>query len=85
MQKVTIEIEGMHCGMCESHVNDLFRKAVPLKKVQSSHLKNQTTLIGEGPYEEETIRKALDGSGYQVGKITIEAYQKKGLFSFFKK
>ena len=38
MIKTTLKIDGMMCGMCESHVNDAIRKAFPaVKKVTSSH------------------------------------------------
>ena len=36
MWKYTIEVTGMMCSMCESHVNDAVRKAFPVKKVTSS-------------------------------------------------
>ena len=26
MQKITLEIDGMMCGMCESHINDLLER-----------------------------------------------------------
>jgi len=32
MMKITLKIDGMMCGMCESHVNDTLRKAFPVKK-----------------------------------------------------
>ena len=35
MYKTTLKIDGMMCGMCESHINDTIRKAVPVKKVSS--------------------------------------------------
>ncbi len=35
MVKITLEVEGMACGMCEAHVNDAIRKAFPVKKVTS--------------------------------------------------
>ena len=39
MIKTTIKIEGMMCGMCEAHVCDAIRKAVPYaKKVKASHI-----------------------------------------------
>ena len=31
MQKITVKIDGMICGMCEAHVNDAVRKAFPVK------------------------------------------------------
>lgn len=33
MVKTTLKIDGMMCGMCESHVNDAIRNAFPVKKV----------------------------------------------------
>lgn len=37
MTKTTLKIDGMMCGMCESHVNDAIRNAFEVKKVTSSH------------------------------------------------
>ena len=36
MTQITLHIDGMMCGMCEAHVNDAVRKAIPVKKVKSS-------------------------------------------------
>ena len=27
MEKITVEVSGMMCGMCEAHINDAVRKA----------------------------------------------------------
>ena len=43
MVQMTLKIDGMQCGMCESHVNDTLRAAFPLKKVSSSHSKGEPT------------------------------------------
>ena len=32
MIKTTVQVEGMMCGMCESHVNDAVRKACQVEK-----------------------------------------------------
>ena len=32
MYKITAEVEGMACGMCEAHVNDAIRVAFDVKK-----------------------------------------------------
>ena len=37
MIKTTLTIDGMMCGMCESHMNDAIRGAFDVKKVTSSH------------------------------------------------
>ena len=36
MVKTTLEIDGMACGMCETHVNDAVRKAFVVKKLPYS-------------------------------------------------
>lgn len=32
MIKTTLKIDGMMCGMCESHMNDLIRKNFQVKR-----------------------------------------------------
>ena len=83
MVKITLEVEGMACGMCESHVNDAVRKTFPVKKVTSSHGKGRTEIIAEEPLEEQALKAAIDATGYQVRSVKTEHYKKKG-FSLFK-
>ena len=46
MNKITLKIDGMMCGMCEAHINDTIRKVYPkAKKVASSHSKGETTFL----------------------------------------
>ena len=33
MVKITLEVKGMACGMCESHINDTVRRQFEVKKV----------------------------------------------------
>ena len=81
MWKYTIQVDGMMCGMCESHVNDAVRKAFPVKKVSSSRGKNETTVISEGELDEAALRSVIAATGYEVGRIQKEPGAKKGLFS----
>ena len=53
MLKTVLKIDGMMCGMCESHMNDLIRKHCKVKKVSSSAKKGETVVISE----EALIRK----------------------------
>ena len=46
MYRTTVKIDGMMCGMCEAHVSDAIRKAVPsAKKVKASRVKKEATFI----------------------------------------
>ena len=53
MYKTTLKIDGMMCGMCESHINDTIRKAVPVKKVSSSHTRGEAVVITDEPLDVE--------------------------------
>ncbi len=80
MTVITVKIDGMMCGMCESHINQAIRSAFPVKKVTSSHIKGVTTIITENDIPEEKIRGEIDKTGYIVKEITKAPYEKKGLF-----
>ncbi len=86
MIETTVRVDGMMCGMCESHVNEAVRKAFPeVKKVASSHTKGQTVIQSEQALDEAKLRDAIDATGYEVKGISSKPYEKKGFFSFLKK
>lgn len=86
MLKITMEIDGMMCGMCESHINDAIRREFKVKKVASSHTKRQTVILTEKPLDEDKLRKVIDETGYKVMSIeTAEEEKRGGLFGLFKK
>ena len=82
MTQITIKIDGMMCGMCESHVNDAVRRAFPVKKVTSSHAKGQTVILTEQPIDADALRSVIDGTAYTVLSVEQAPYEKKGMFSF---
>ena len=81
MYQITVKVDGMQCGMCEAHVNDAVRGALPVKKVTSSHRKGETVILCEQPMGEEAIRPVIEKSGYRVTSVSCLPYEKKGLFS----
>ncbi len=80
MTKTILNIEGMQCGMCESHVNDAIRNNFAVKKVTSSHAKNCTEILSEQPLDEQKLREVIDRTGYTLTGLTSEPYEKRGLF-----
>ena len=83
MNKVTMKIDGMMCGMCEAHVSDAIRKAVPsAKKVSASKSKGEATFLTEDAVDIEQIKKAVDETGYTCTGVETENYRKKGLFGW---
>ena len=82
MKQITLGIDGMMCGMCESHINDCVRSHFNVKKVTSSKGKKQTVILSEEPISEADLRAVIDPTGYTVTSYEIGDYQKKGLFGF---
>jgi copper chaperone len=86
MKLITLKIDGMMCGMCESHVNDVIRKNFKINKVTSSHSKNETKIITDEDISLEKLKEVITPTGYKILDYKIEEYQKKNLFQkIFKK
>ena len=81
MQKITLNIDGMACGMCEAHINQAIRNKFSVKKVTSSHTKKETVLLTEEDLSEEALRQCIGETGYTLHGIRTEPYEKKGLFA----
>lgn len=80
MKKMTLTIDGMACGMCESHVNQALRDAFHPQKVKASHKKGTAILIAEDAIPEAQLKEALAPTGYKVLSVTTEDYKPRGLF-----
>ena len=80
MYQITLNIDGMMCAMCESHVNDTLRAAFPLKKVSSSHSKGETVLVTAEEIPEDALHRALEPTGYKLVSVQTAPYVKRGLF-----
>jgi len=79
MVKITLSIDGMYCGMCEAHINDVIRNSLKVRKVSSSHKKGITEIISETVIDESALKDIIKPTGYEVKSYSCEDY-KKGLF-----
>ena len=85
MTETILKVDGMACGMCESHVNDAIRAKFPVQKVTSSHTKGETVILSEQPLDQQALRDAIAATGYEVKAVDAHPYEKKDLFSFHRK
>ena len=81
MTQTTLKIDGMMCGMCESHINDAIRKEFPVKKVTASHSKGTCVIISDAPLDEAKLRKTIDDTGYTLLEVQSEPYEKRAACS----
>ena len=77
MIQTTLKIDGMMCGICESHINDAVRKDFPVKKVTASHSKGTCVILSEEPLDEAKLRDTI-ATGYTLLDIQSQSYEKKG-------
>ena len=84
MYETKVKIDGMMCGMCESHINDAIHNAFSVKKVSASHGKGEADIISEEPIDEAKLRETITKT-YDFVSMTSKPYEKHGLFGFLKK
>ena len=86
MIKTTLKIDGMMCGMCESHINDAIRNSFDVKKVNSSHTKGETIISSEKDIDDAKLKSVIDETGYELKSVErSDIEQKGGFFGLFGK
>ena len=81
MEKITLIIEGMSCGMCEAHIRDAIRRAVPdAKKVSAKRAASEASFLTGSPVEETKLREAIEQTGYRYAGMRVEPLEKKRWF-----
>ena len=80
MVKTTLKIEGMMCGMCEAHINDLIRREFKVKKVSSSHINGEAVVISDDDLPFDKLKSAIDAGRYTPTDAKSEEYEKKSFF-----
>ena len=66
MNKYILGIDGMGCGHCEIHVQDIVRKNFDVIKVKASHTKNNVRIITNLELTENDFHVCFDPTGYKV-------------------
>lgn len=65
MYKNEVKIDGMMCGMCESHIADELRKAFPdAKKIKASRRKNNAVFQTAEPVDPQVVQDVIEKTGY---------------------
>lgn len=85
MIETIVKVDGMMCGMCESHINDAIRSHFRVKKVSSSHTKGQTVIQSQEPLDREQLVRVIDATGYKALDVVSRPVEKRGLLGHLKK
>ena len=85
MVKMILDVDGMACGMCEAHMNELIRNNFKVKKVSSSAKDGETVVISEDALDIPWAKNKIKEIGYELVSYESEPYEKKGFFHFGRK
>ncbi len=81
MYKTTLKIDGMMCGMCEAHICDTIRNAVPsAKKVKASRSRKEASFLTDDAVDTDSLKHAINATGYTCMDAESVPYEKKGMF-----
>ena len=68
LKQIVFKIDGMKCGECESHVNDIIRRNFKVKKVSSSHRTREVKILSKEELNLQEIEEKLMSYGYKIIK-----------------
>lgn len=68
LKQIVLKIDGIKCGECESHVNDIIRRNFKVKKVSSSHRTGEVKILSKEELNLQEIEEKLMSYGYKIVK-----------------
>ena len=71
MVKTVLKVDGMSCGMCESHMNDLVRSLFQVKKVSSSAKDGETVVLSDEILDIPYLKMKMKGIGDKL--VSVES------------
>ena len=69
LHSTVVEIDGMQCHMCESHINDAIRSAMDVKKIRSSYKQGLCEIISTSLLDDQKLKETIEKAGYTVTRI----------------
>ena len=72
VKKITLQIDGMMCGMCESHINDAIRSNLNVKKLKTSHATGLSEFQTNDVVSDDRLKEIINKTGYKVLEIKRE-------------
>jgi len=69
MKEVTVIVEGMMCGGCETRIQNALKAQKEVQEVHASHTDGKVVIRLQEDLSEEVIREKIENLGFQVKEI----------------
>jgi copper chaperone len=66
MQRIELEVEGMHCGNCEQTIQRAVGSLQGVSTVKADHQARQVIIEGTSPIDAGSVRAAIAEAGFTV-------------------
>ena len=73
MITTTVGVDGMMCGMCEAHVNDVIRRNFDVRRVKSNRRRKNCVIVSVEPLDEARLRAVIEKTGYTPLSVEVTA------------
>ena len=70
--KTTLTVDGMMCGMCETHIQEAIRNNFDVKKVKANHQKGTVVIMSEHRLDDNKLKDVIRETGYTLQNIQFE-------------
>lgn len=70
--KTTLTVDGMMCGMCETHIQEAVRKNFDVKKVKANHQNGTVVIMSEHRLDDNKLKDVIRETGYTLQNIQFE-------------
>ena len=77
MYRTRVQLDGMHCPMCEASVKGLVRKIYPNASLNASHKKGLLIIEDAFIPSRVELSRALESGGYEIQEISTEKFVKR--------
>lgn len=82
MIETVLQIEGMSCTMCESHIQNLIHRNSDVRKVKADHRKGAVVITSDQQLSQQKLQEALSSIGYPLLSLSSEEIQQKRFLLF---
>lgn len=66
MERIDLQVNGMHCGNCENAIGKALAALDGVRDVKADHASGRVTVEADGPLDADALARAITEAGYEL-------------------